>query len=41
MSAAGLCNTREHLESLFLAKESGISSIQQYLGREPKRAAGE
>jgi methylamine dehydrogenase accessory protein MauD len=41
LSAAGLCNTREHLESLFLAKESGISSIQQYLGREPKRAAGE
>lgn len=27
----GLVNTREHIESLFLAKESGYSSIQEYL----------
>ncbi len=27
----GLVNTREHIESLFYAKESGYSSIQEYL----------
>lgn len=31
LSASGLVNTREHLESLFVAKESGIASIQQFL----------
>jgi len=31
LSSSGLVNTREHLESLFLAKESGVSSIQQFL----------
>jgi methylamine dehydrogenase accessory protein MauD len=31
LSSAGLINTREHLESLFVAKESGIGSIQQFL----------
>jgi methylamine dehydrogenase accessory protein MauD len=29
----GLINTREHLESLFEAKERGVVSIQQYLAR--------
>jgi methylamine dehydrogenase accessory protein MauD len=32
LASAGLINTREHLESLFVAKESGIGSIQQFLG---------
>jgi methylamine dehydrogenase accessory protein MauD len=41
LSSAGLINTREHLESLFVAKESGIGSIQQFLGLGPKRASGE
>jgi methylamine dehydrogenase accessory protein MauD len=43
LSASGLVNTREHLESLFIAKERGVASIQQYLGqRDTKRAsAGE
>ncbi len=42
LSAAGLVNTREHLESLFVAKESGIGSIQQYLGqRDQRRVSGE
>ena len=31
LSATGLVNTREHLESLFIAKERGVSNIQQYL----------
>ncbi len=31
LASTGLVNTREHLESLFVAKESGISSIQQFL----------
>jgi len=29
------------LESLFVAKESGIGSIQQFLRLGPKRASGE
>ena len=42
LSATGLVNTREHLESLFVAKESGVSNIQQFLGsRDPRRASGE
>jgi methylamine dehydrogenase accessory protein MauD len=43
LSATGLVNTREHLESLFVAKERGVASIQQYMGqRDTKRAsAGE
>jgi hypothetical protein len=43
LAATGLVNTREHLESLFVAKERGVGSIQQFLGqRDPKRAsAGE
>jgi len=31
--AKGLVNTREHLESLFEAKERGVASIQDFLGR--------
>jgi methylamine dehydrogenase accessory protein MauD len=37
--ATGLVNTREHLESLFTAKESGVSNLQQFLvQRGPRRA---
>jgi methylamine dehydrogenase accessory protein MauD len=39
LSATGLVNTREHLESLFVAKEHGVASIQQFLGqRDAQRA---
>ncbi len=31
--ATGLVNTREHLESLFTAKEIGVGSIQQFLAQ--------
>jgi methylamine dehydrogenase accessory protein MauD len=41
LSSTGLINTREHLESLFVAKESGIGSIQQFLRLGPKRVSGE
>jgi hypothetical protein len=38
--STGLVNTREHLESLFVAKERGVSSIQQFLSqRDQKRAS--
>jgi len=33
LAATGLVNTREHLESLFVAKERGVSSIQQFLSQ--------
>jgi len=39
LTATGLVNTREHLESLFVAKESGVSNIQQYLGQRDQRRA--
>jgi methylamine dehydrogenase accessory protein MauD len=40
LSSTGLVNTREHLESLFVAKESGVRSIQEFLNqRGPKRAS--
>ncbi|HWS64051.1 MAG TPA: redoxin family protein [Steroidobacteraceae bacterium] len=40
LSSTGLVNTREHLESLFVAKETGVSNIQQYLGQvKPRRAS--
>lgn len=46
--AKGLVNTREHLESLFEAKERGLASVQEYLGGSREgaedaegRAAGE
>lgn len=31
LSSTGLVNTREHLESLFVAKERGIGNIQEFL----------
>jgi methylamine dehydrogenase accessory protein MauD len=40
LASTGLVNTREHLESLFEAKERGVSSIQQFLDqRGPQRAS--
>jgi methylamine dehydrogenase accessory protein MauD len=40
LSSTGLVNTREHLESLFVAKETGVSNIQQFLGQvKPRRAS--
>jgi methylamine dehydrogenase accessory protein MauD len=39
LTSTGLVNTREHLESLFVAKETGVSSIQQYLGQGPRRVS--
>lgn len=33
VAALGLVNSREHLESLFEAKERGVASIQDYLAR--------
>ena len=39
LSSTGLVNTREHLESLFIAKETGVSSIQQFLGQGSRRAS--
>lgn len=33
IASLGLVNNREHLESLFEAKERGVASIQQYLAR--------
>jgi methylamine dehydrogenase accessory protein MauD len=39
LSSTGLVNTREHLESLFVAKETGVGNIQQFLSQEPRRAS--
>jgi methylamine dehydrogenase accessory protein MauD len=40
LASTGLVNTREHLESLFIAKERGVSSIQQFIKeRGQKRAS--
>ncbi|MEZ5500246.1 MAG: methylamine dehydrogenase accessory protein MauD [Steroidobacteraceae bacterium] len=33
LRAKGLVNSREHLESLFAAKETGFASVQEYLSR--------
>jgi methylamine dehydrogenase accessory protein MauD len=43
LSATGLVNTREHLESLFVAKESGVGNIQQFLrsGDQRRASSGE
>jgi methylamine dehydrogenase accessory protein MauD len=38
LSSSGLVNTREHLESLFVAKETGVSNIQQFLKSGQRRA---
>jgi len=34
MVAQGLCNSREHVESLFEAQRLGVGTIQDYLQRE-------
>ncbi len=34
LRTGGLVNSREHLESLFNAKELAVASVQEYLGRE-------
>jgi methylamine dehydrogenase accessory protein MauD len=39
LAATGLVNTREHLESLFVAKERGVSSIQQFLSQRGQKRA--
>jgi methylamine dehydrogenase accessory protein MauD len=39
LSSAGLVNTREHLESLFVAKETGVGNIQQFLSQRGHRPA--
>ena len=39
LASSGLVNTREHLESLFVAKETGVSNIQQFLGQRGQRRA--
>jgi methylamine dehydrogenase accessory protein MauD len=39
LASTGLVNTREHLESLFTAKESGVSDIQQFLVQRGQRRA--
>lgn len=38
VASLGLINSREHLESLFEAKERGIASIQEFLARRQKEA---
>ncbi len=37
--ARGLVNTREHLESLFEAKQRGVASLQEHLARGPRQVA--
>jgi methylamine dehydrogenase accessory protein MauD len=37
--STGLVNTREHLESLFTAQESGVSNLQQFLAQRGQRRA--
>ena len=43
LAASGLVNTREHLESLFVAKEKGIGTLQQFLrsGDQRRASSGE
>jgi methylamine dehydrogenase accessory protein MauD len=38
--ARGLVNTREHLESLFEARERGVASVQEYLERRARSGGG-
>ena len=38
ISAKGLVNSREHLESLIIAKESGFATLQSYLMSQPEGA---
>jgi len=39
LASSGLVNTREHLESLFVAKETGVGNIQQFLSQGQRRAS--
>jgi methylamine dehydrogenase accessory protein MauD len=39
LASTGLVNTREHLESLFIAKERGVSSIQQFIEQRGQKRA--
>jgi len=39
LSATGLVNTREHLESLFVAQQQGVGHIQQFLAQRDQRRA--
>lgn len=39
LRSSGLINNREHLESLVLAQESGVASLQEYLQARQKREA--
>jgi methylamine dehydrogenase accessory protein MauD len=39
LTATGLVNTREHLESLFVAKESGVANIQAFLSQRGQKRA--
>ena len=39
LASSGLVNTREHLESLFVAKETGVGNIQQFLSQGLRRAS--
>ena len=34
VASLGLVNSREHLESLFEAKERGVASLQDYLAQQ-------
>jgi len=34
IASMGLVNSREHLESLFEAKERGVASLQDYLAKQ-------
>lgn len=40
LASLGLINSREHLESLFEAKERGVASIQQFLARKNAQGNG-
>jgi methylamine dehydrogenase accessory protein MauD len=40
LASLGLINSREHLESLFEAKERGVASIQEFLARKNLQANG-
>lgn len=39
VASLGLVNSREHLESLFEAKEQGVASIQEFLARRQQKEA--
>jgi methylamine dehydrogenase accessory protein MauD len=41
LAARGLVNNREQIESLLLARELGVSSVQEFLSRAPKQDAHE